>query len=170
MNRIQIFEEEQAELYKKKVELDKASRLEQYTLTEDEQKRLEELKRQYSIGNDNKMVTMVTTTNGSSSETSIKEYFRMVDDNMETTKNGLKLVNASDNNLLDSATSLVNSIQDIIYEQIQNMTVNDDGEVVSKDILETISNDINNLCINELKISNVDSDGINKYFSKIPTI
>ena len=165
MNRIQIFEEEQAELYKKKVELDKASRLEQYTLTEDEQKRLEELKHQYSIGNDNKMVTMVTTTNGSSSETSIKEYFRMVDDNMETTKNGLKLVNASDNNLLDSATSLVNSIQDIIYEQIQNMTVNDDGEVVSKDILETISNDINNLCINELKISNVDSDGINKYFS-----
>lgn len=165
MNRIQIFEEEQAELYKKKVELDKASRLEQYTLTEDEQKRLEELKRQYSIGEDSKMVTVVTTTNGSSSETSIKEYFRMVDDNMETTKNGLKLVNASDNNLLDSATSLVNGIQDIIYEQIQNMTINEHGDIVSKELLESISSDINNLCINELKISNVDSDGINKYFS-----
>ena len=162
MNHIQLFEQDQEEKFRRKMEINERYRQRNNTLTDEEKARLEELKEKFY--SNNKVVSIVTTSaTGETVEVDALEYFKSVDDNMEKMNDGLKLVNASDENILASATTAVTSVQNILIDQIRAYCL--DSEITDERIAEIISK-VSSICKKELGRSDITSDLVSAYFEK----
>ena len=169
MNYIQLFEQEQEENFRRKMEINERYRKHNSTLTDEEKAKLEELKKRY---HSDKTVTIVTTTaTGESTEVAAIDYFRSVDENMETmnsvnaegVEQEVKLVNKSDDNFLDEAANAMKNMSSIIYDQIRNFMVN--PETSDERIREIILR-VSEICKQELGQSTITSDMVQAYFFK----
>ena len=164
MNKIKLFEEEQQELFEKEQRRYAEQAKIDNTLTDDEKRRLDELKRKMAIDSSGKFLAMVQHTGGQTSELTVDEYLRSVDDNMSTMPDGTKLINASDDNFLESTGAMINTIKDMAYDQLMSMSVD---ENMSVERLNTIIVQVSDLCVRELKTSKITSDMVMEHFSKM---
>ena len=172
MNKIQLFEEDQERQFKREQEINDRYNKQATTLTEDEKKRLEELKKKMNIDSSGKLLAMVNNEGGQVTEMTMSEYLRTVDENMSTLQDGTKLINASDDNVLGMARELVNgTIQAATRDQIRWKMVDyslDPDNEISDEVVDGICARVSKICseLTGIPERNLKSEAVSEYLSK----
>lgn len=163
MNPIQVFQQDQDEKLKRKLEIDRAHREHNMTLTDDEKARLEIL-RENALKNDRTLSIVTTNYGGGSVSVNATEYFRMVDDIMET-KDELKLLAHGEDSLLSGTLGVLTEMTETTKDSIRTLAV---GEAMTEEELSKIASEVSAICRKALGRENIDSDSVTTFLAHKP--
>ena len=166
MNRIKQFVDEQDERRRRKIEIDQRYRQHNSELTEEEKLKLAQLKEKFHY--DDKSVSVVTRQYGGEAvAVDIREYFRMVDQYMESTNNTmaeekLKLLNKVDDNIFSNASELLSVFNTMTTEQLKAYTT----KSLTPEELSKISLHVSEVCKKDLGRDKITSELVEAYYEK----
>lgn len=166
MNKIEQFVADQEDRQRRKIEIDQRYREHNTELTDDEKAKLAELKAKFH--HDDKSVSVVTRQYGGESvSVDIREYFRMVDQYMESATNSiskadLKLVNKTDDNIFANASELLSVFNTMTVDQIKGCAAK---ELTSEEIA-SISKHVSDVCKKDLGREKITSEMVTAYYEK----
>ena len=166
MNRIEQFVYEQDDRRRRKIEIDQRYREHNSELTEEEKVKLAQLKEKFHY--DDKSVSVVTRQYGGEAvSVDIREYFRMVDQYMESTNNTmveekLKLVNKADENIFSNASELLSVFNTMTQDQLKAYT----SKSLSPEELSKISLHVSEVCKKDLGRDKISSELVERYYEK----